>query len=195
MSSSPLTASPLAVPGERRDSNRPTSSALRWVCRPFPGLGVDALYALMRLRQQVFVIEQNCAYLDADGLDPQSWHLLAWTSGPAPQLVACLRIVPPGQRHAEPSIGRVATATEVRRTGLGLELVAKGVARCLHLYPRQPIRISAQAHLQDFYGRLGFMSEGDGYEEDGIPHVAMLRPADRPVRRDDALDLGAPTRS
>jgi len=175
---------------ERRDG-RQDRVAAHWVCRPFAGLGVEPLYALMRLRQEVFVVEQKCAYLDADGADPKCWHLLGQDA--QGRLLACLRIVPPGLRYEESSIGRVAVHPEARGTGLGLELVAKGVARCLQLHPVHPIRISAQAYLEAFYGRFGFVAEGPTYLEDDIPHVAMVRPAGRPVRQSDFGVLGSPS--
>lgn len=146
---------------------------LYWVCRPFAALGVDALYALLRLRQQVFVVEQGCAFLDSDGVDPDCWHLLGWSSGR--QLQASLRIVPPGLKYADASIGRIVTAAEVRGHGLGHELVAKGVQRCRQLYPGTRIRISAQAHLARFYARFGFQPVSEEYLEDGVPHVEMLK--------------------
>lgn len=179
-----------SVPTERR-SARGDQPAMRWVCRPFAGLGVDALYALMRLRQEVFVVEQRCAYLDADGLDPKCWHLLGFDA--QARLRACLRIVPPGLRYDEASIGRVATHVDARGTGLGLELVAKGLARCLQLHPKSPIRISAQAYLERFYARFGFVAEGEPYSEDDIPHIAMMRPAGRAVRLEDAAGVSSST--
>lgn len=172
---------------ERRGARGGRSPVAQWVCRPFGGLGVDALYALLQLRQQVFSVEQDCAYLDADGLDPQCWHLLGFDV--AGRLLACLRIVPPGLRYDESSIGRVATHLDARGTGLGLELVAKGVARCLQLHPTHAIRISAQAHLDGFYARLGFVAEGPIYLEDDIPHVAMRRPLGRQARVEDAAGI------
>lgn len=150
------------------------SAPLHWLARPFAGLGVESLYAAMQLRQQVFVMEQQCAYLDADGLDTQCWHLLGW-SAPG-RLAAYLRIVPPGLKYAEASIGRVVTAPDQRGRGLGRELVGRGVERCSQLHPARGIRISAQAHLQPFYGHFGFVTQSDEFLEDGIPHVEMLRP-------------------
>ena len=146
---------------------------LYWVCRPFAALGVDALYALMRLRQQVFAVEQRCAYLDADGIDPGCWHLLGWSSGQ--QLQASLRIVPPGLKYGDASIGRVVTTREMRGSGLGRELLAKGLLRCRQLHPGADIRISAQAHLRRFYEGFGFAAVGEEYLEDGVPHIEMLR--------------------
>lgn len=142
----------------------------RW-CR-FADLGVDDLYDALALRCRVFVLEQG-PYLDPDGLDRASWHLLGRdTQG---VLQAVLRVVDPGAKYAEPSIGRVVTAPEVRGTGVGRRLVAEGVARCLQAWPGQGIRISAQAHLARFYGEFGFAGVGEPYLEDGIPHLEMLR--------------------
>ena len=157
---------------------------LHWVFRPFAALGVDALHAVLRLRQQVFVVEQRCAYADVDGIDPQCWHLLGSARG---RLQACLRVVPPGLKSNEASIGRVAVAAEMRGHGLGHELVAKGVVRCAQLHPGQGIRIASQAQLQRFYERFGFRAVGDIYAEDGIAHIDMLHDARlQAVRSGDA---------
>jgi ElaA protein len=166
---------------------------LHWVFRPFAALGVDALYALMRLRQEVFTVEQRCAYLDADGLDPQCWHLLGWAS--RGRLQACLRVVPPGLKFAEASIGRVAVAAGMRSHGLGHELVAKGVVRCTQLHPGQGIRIASQAHLQRFYERFGFRAEGATYLEDGIAHLDMLHDARQQAVRAEDRDGSMPPAS
>ena len=136
-----------------------------WHDRAFDELTVHELYAITTLRERVFVVEQNCVYLDADGIDPQCRHV--W----APGFQAYLRVVPPGVRYAERSIGRVITAPEARGTGLGRALMQFALAR----YGDVPIRIGAQAHLERFYGELGFRRAGDVYDEDGIPHIAMLR--------------------
>lgn len=146
-----------------------------WRWFRFAELGVDRLYGLLALRSRVFVVEQNCPYLDADGLDPGSWHLLGHDD--AGTLQACLRIVDPGLKFAEPSIGRVVTAPEARGLGLGRPLMREGIRQCESLWPGQAIRIGAQAHLQPFYGSLGFEAVGEPYDEDGIPHLEMLRKA------------------
>ena len=125
------------------------------------------------------MLEQG-PYLDPDGFDRQAWHLLG--RGPDGRLLAYLRVLDPGQRFAEPSIGRVLIAAEVRGTGLGRALMAEGLARCAQVWPGRAIRISAQAHLQHFYGTLGFDAAGEPYLEDGIAHVEMLRQADGPSR-------------
>jgi len=145
----------------------------RW-CR-FGELSVFELEAIYRARQQVFAIEQACAYLDADGFDPHSWHLAAWSPEHSLPL-AYARVVQPGQKYGEPSIGRVITVGTARGTGLGRELVRRAVVHCTATYPSQAIRISAQTRLERFYVDFGFVPVGSPYMEDGIPHTEMLRP-------------------
>jgi ElaA protein len=145
---------------------------LNWTCTRFQELGVDNLYDALALRCRVFVLEQG-PYLDPDGVDRQAWHLLGRDD--AGTLQAYLRIVDPGVKFPEPSIGRVITSPETRGTGLGRRLFAEGVARCLALWPEQGIRISAQSHLERFYGGWGFKRVGSEYLEDNIPHLEMLR--------------------
>lgn len=145
---------------------------LRWQWLRFGALGVDNLYDALALRCRVFVLEQG-PYLDPDGCDRHAWHLLG--RDPAGQLHALLRVLDPGVKYAEPSIGRVVTAPEVRRTGLGHALVAEGVNRCATAWPRRGMRISAQTHLALFYGRHGFQVVGQPYLEDNIPHLEMWR--------------------
>ena len=123
----------------------------------------------------MFVVEQNCVFLDADGADRVSGHLLGRDA--AGVLHAYLRIVDPGVKFVEPSIGRVITSEASRGTGLGHLLVAEGITRCNAAWPAQAIRIGAQARLQSFYARHGFVREGADYIEDGIPHCEMVRPA------------------
>lgn len=147
---------------------------LLWTLRAFGELAVEELYALLELRQRVFVVEQKCPYLDADGRDRSSFHLLGRGAGAV--LIVSLRIVPPGCRFPEPSIGRVVTHPDFRGRGYGKAVMQEGIRRCRGLYPGQPIRISAQAYLERFYRELGFERdrEGNPFEEDGIPHVEML---------------------
>ena len=142
--------------------------------KPFDELTVHELYDLLRLRQAVFVVEQQCAYQDADGLDGVSLHLLG--KHPSGQLAGCLRIVPPGARFAEPSIGRVVVDPSMRRHGIGTALMTRGIEIASDTYPTFGIRLSAQKYLEDFYGSFGFVRTGADYLEDGIPHVDMFRP-------------------
>jgi ElaA protein len=145
---------------------------LHWHWCRFPELGVDGCYDMLALRAQVFILEQG-PYLDPDGMDRDSWHLLGRDKAGA--LRAYLRVVDPGIKYAEPSIGRVVLDKALRGTGLGHALVAEGVARCMTAWPGRGIRISAQAHLQDFYRQHGFVTRGEPYGEDNIPHVQMER--------------------
>ena len=149
----------------------PRPPALAWDWLRFEALGVDRLYALLALRARVFILEQG-PYLDPDGLDQHSGHLLGHDDSGA--LVAYLRIVDAGRKYPEPSMGRVVLDKALRGSGLADVLVAEGLARAAQAWPGQGLRISAQAHLQRFYGRHGFETVSPVYLEDRIPHVQML---------------------
>lgn len=161
-----------------------------WHWAAFESLSVHELYAVLQLRSAVFVAEQQCPYLDLDDADQPSMHLLGWrsdagrtesqTSGKR-SLVAALRLVPPGVKYEEPSIGRVVTALSARRFGLGRALMQEGIRKCSDLYPDAAIRIGAQAYLEKFYQSLGFETVSPPYDEDGIVHLEMLRPASAAV--------------
>jgi ElaA protein len=146
--------------------------SLVWRWARFDDLGVVDLYACLALRQRVFILEQG-PYLDLDGNDALSWHLLGRDERGVAQVY--LRVVDPGVKYAEPSIGRVVSSPEVRGTGQGRVLVRVGVARCELAWPGRGIRISAQAHLEAFYGAFGFERVGEVYIEDTIPHLELLR--------------------
>ena len=155
---------------------------LHWHPARFTDLGTSQLYDLLRLRSEVFVVEQDCAYLDIDGKDrhPHAVHLLGIADDGA--LAAYLRILPPGLGHgvatfAEPSIGRVVTAQAWRGRGLGDPLLREGIAETLRSWPGSAIRLGAQTHLQAYYARNGFVPASESYLEDGIPHIEMLRPS------------------
>jgi ElaA protein len=160
-----------------------------WAWCRFDDLGLRGLYEVMAIRQRVFILEQG-PYLDADGLDDRAWHLLGRARSNAGgsagggagdgegggELLAYLRLVDPGLKYAEPSIGRVVTDASVRRTGLGRRLLAEAVAGHDRLWPGHGNRISAQSHLQDFYAAFGFRTVSAApYLEDNIPHVEMWR--------------------
>jgi ElaA protein len=145
---------------------------VNWVWLRFDELGVDNLYDALQLRCRVFVLEQG-PYLDPDGIDRQSWHLLGRDGEGV--LMSYLRVVQPGVKFAEPSIGRVVTAPDVRSTGRGRLLMAEGLAGCDRLWPGQGVRISAQLQLESFYNGFGFTRVGADYLEDNIRHVEMLR--------------------
>ncbi len=144
---------------------------MNWLWSRFAGLGVDNLYDALALRCRVFILEQG-PYLDPDGVDRQSWHLLGRDEQCA--LVGYLRLVDPGVKYAEPSIGRVIVAPEARGAGAGHALVAEGLARCQAAWPGRGVRISAQSHLERFYAGHGFQRVGCDYLEDDIPHLEML---------------------
>lgn len=156
-------------------SAHPVHAEINWRCCRFAALSLRELQFILMARQQVFGLEQNCIYQDIDGCDEVSHHLAAWSPRERMPL-AYARLVEPGVKYAEPSIGRVVTTAPARGTGLGRELMQRAVAEVRALYPGQGARISAQSHLQAFYGSIGFVSVGEDYLEDGIPHREMLLP-------------------
>jgi len=148
---------------------------LNWHIATFADLSAKELYAVLRLRQQVFVVEQHCVYLDCDGLDQRALHMMGSDNG---ALLAYQRCLPPQADCPESSIGRIVVDTAARGRQLGRELVRRGIAHNLQRWPGRDICINAQSHLQGFYGSLGFTGEGDEYLEDGIPHRKMRLRAD-----------------
>ena len=153
-----------------------------WTWSRFESLSVDDVYDLLALRSAVFVVEQRCVFLDADGCDRHAWHLLGRAEGtpresesPAggTRLAAYLRSLDPGIKCPESSIGRVVVAAAYRGTGLGRALMSEGIARAHAQRPGIAIRISAQLRLEAFYASLGFHGEGLPYVEDGIDHLGM----------------------
>lgn len=141
----------------------------------FEELNNEELYTVMRLRQQVFVVEQNCPYLDCDGKDQTSMHLLGWQAKGAErgELVSYLRIIPPTHVDNMIHIGRVVCHPYFRGNGLGQELMLKGINLCGQRFPGSRLHISAQQYLTDFYTELGFSVSTEPYDEDGIPHIGM----------------------
>lgn len=136
-------------------------------------LTLDQLYDVLQLRQDVFVVEQDCPYLDADGKDQLSYHLLGYDTDRT--LQAYTRMVPLGISYDNyVSIGRVITSKAVRGIGEGTRLMEQSMAAARQLWPELPIKISAQSHLAKFYGGFGFVPTGEEYLEDGIPHVGMV---------------------
>ncbi len=155
------------------------SPGVIWQWSRFADLSPHALYAALRARSEVFVVEQRCAFLDLDDADQEAWHLLGWAAreGVRP-MAAYLRLVPPGGKYVEPSIGRVLTTAAFRRTGVGRALIEEGVRKSAEMHPAQGIRIGAQRYLERFYADFGFAPSSAPYIEDGIAHIEMLRPAD-----------------
>ncbi|GLR18156.1 GNAT family N-acetyltransferase [Portibacter lacus] len=140
--------------------------------KPFASLNLDELYRILELRAEVFVVEQDCVYQDLDGKDKLGHHLLGMVNG---EIHAYSRILPPGTTFTTySSIGRILTSMDVRREGYGRSLVTESIKQCHALYPKHQIKISAQTYLLKFYTGLGFNQVGEGYLEDGIPHVGMV---------------------
>jgi ElaA protein len=164
---------------------------------PFAELTPRELHDILQARAAVFVVEQECAFQDVDGADLHSWHLIGKASsfprrressqesglGPRrhgddePSLVAYARLIPAGIKFAEVSIGRVVTLPPVRGTGMGRELMRVALEQAQRLWPGKPVRIGAQARLAKFYEDFGFVTASAPYDEDGIVHIEMLRPA------------------
>jgi ElaA protein len=145
---------------------------LQWTLARLEQLGPLDVYDMLALRSEVFVVEQTCIFQDPDGVDKQAHHLLG--RDPKGELQVVLRIVDPGIKYAEPSIGRVISSPAQRGSGLGRALMREGIRQCRMLWPGQGIRISAQARLERFYQDFGFRTVTAPYLEDDIPHVEML---------------------
>jgi ElaA protein len=148
---------------------------MRWSCLPFSELAAELLYEALALRQSVFVVEQRCAYLDADGKDARALHLFG-REGDGP-LLAYARLFLPGalDDSGDAVIGRVVSAQSARRTGAGKALMREAIRELGERAPGVRIRIGAQLYLLRFYQELGFVRVGDVYDEDGIDHVVMYR--------------------
>ena len=143
---------------------------------PFDSLSGRDVHDLLALRQEVFVVEQRCLYVDADGLDLGALHLLVRDArSPSSVLLAAARVLAPGVRFAERSVGRVVVRASARGPGLGRALMVDALRRIEAMEGREPVRLAAQAHLERFYASLGFVRVSDVFDEDGIPHIEMLR--------------------
>lgn len=146
---------------------------IKWSWKTFDELSTKELYEFMVLRQEVFVVEQSCHYLDADGKDVDSFHLMGYEGD---NMVAYARIVKPGISYVEVAIGRVVTAKSVRGQGIGITLMNKTLEHIALEYGDVPVRLSAQTYLLKYYEKYGFKSTGKEYYEDEIPHTEMLKP-------------------
>ncbi|AHF15306.1 GNAT family acetyltransferase [Niabella soli DSM 19437] len=145
---------------------------MEWTCKAFADLSTIELYQILQLRAAVFVVEQHCVYQDLDGKDLKGYHLIGWHNGAA---VAYTRLLPKDVSYREQSIGRVVTAQTYRALGLGRVLMEQSIEASYRLFGKNPIRIGAQQHLKRFYESLGFQQASDVYEEDGIPHIEMVK--------------------
>ena len=148
---------------------------IAWRFARFEELGAREVHDILQARSAVFVVEQNCVFQDVDGADPQSWHLTGRSGEGLGTLLAYCRLVPPGIKFPEASIGRVLTTEAGRRQGLGRELMSEAMRRAHSLWPGQALRIGAQIYLEGFYGEFGFARCSEPYDEDGIMHIEMLR--------------------
>jgi ElaA protein len=146
---------------------------LNWTTKPFETLSLTELYGLLQLRSEVFVVEQTCPFQDIDGQDQAAYHLLGHTE--TGELAAYARLFAAGLSYAQVSIGRVVTSPRFRRFGFGRELLTQAIAQCERQFGAQPIKIGAQLYLKVFYEGFGFEQQGEGYLEDGIPHIYMVR--------------------
>ncbi len=148
------------------------ATSLTWIFKAFDELTPKELYSILWLRNEVFVVEQNCVFQDADYKDPKCDHLAGYFDD---KIAAYSRIVPPGVSYEQPSIGRIVTNPAFRGSGAGKALLTKAIAVCENLYKGKPIRIGAQLYLKKFYESFGFLQSSDMYLEDGIEHIEMIR--------------------
>jgi len=150
-------------------------SKIEWEIKKFQQFSVDELFEVLKLRVGVFVVEQQCAYLELDECDrhPETRHLSGRNEGG--QLIAYARLLPPGLRYSEVTLGRFVVKEDFRKQGVGHQLLQEALKEISGCWPKIPIRISSQDYLQAFYERYGFLRVSKVYLEDGIPHVEMLK--------------------
>ncbi len=142
------------------------------VIKKFQELSLEELYQILRLRSAVFVVEQNCPYQDIDKKDQESLHLMYYVNN---NFAGYTRLLPAGLSFNEAAIGRVIISAEHRGAGIGKALMKASIKACYDQFGISAIRIGAQVYLLDFYQSLGFVPQGEGYDEDGIPHIEMLK--------------------
>ena len=146
---------------------------MKWVLKKFDELTAHELYSILQLRNEVFVVEQNCVYQDADNKDQASYHFTGWEND---KLIAYTRLLPKGVAYNDyVSIGRVVTSSSERGNGIGRELIKKSIEQLNNLFESVPVKIGAQIYLKKFYSELGFQQTSDIYLEDGIEHIEMIR--------------------
>lgn len=155
---------------------------IHWQWKFFSELDKNALYDILALRQHVFMLEQNSLYLDADGADKDAWHLLG--SNSEGRLLVYLRVIPAAAPEEQTLIGRFVVSEEARGKGLGRLAMEECLRWIDDYFPAAPVKIGAQQYLKDFYRRLGFSAIGEPYDDAGVPHIDMLKPA--------AIDMGSP---
>ena len=147
---------------------------IHWESLPFKSIDVEKLYEIIQLRQEIFIVEQDCPYIDADGIDPKCIHISGYYDK---NLIAYSRIMPPGINYKEASIGRIITKKNYRSLGIRYKLVSISIEEIYKNYGNQPIRLSGQTYARAFYEKLGFIGQGKEYLEDGIPHISLVKPS------------------
>ena len=145
---------------------------MTWILKPFDKLSPLELYKILQLRNEVFIVEQNCPYQDLDNKDLKAWHLMGMRKD---TLLAYSRLLAPGISYSESSIGRVVSSPSTRKTGMGKKLMEESISQIQNLFQTDTIRIGAQMYLKKFYESFGFFQQGESYLEDNIPHIIMLR--------------------
>jgi ElaA protein len=145
---------------------------MNWILKPFDDLTPKELYKILQLRNEVFIVEQNCPYQDCDNKDIYAWHLMGMRED---RLLAYSRLLAPGISYSESSIGRIVSSPSTRKTGMGKKLMQESIEQIRNLFHTDTIRIGAQLYLQKFYESFGFIRDGDIYLEDNIPHIQMLK--------------------
>ena len=145
---------------------------IAWTLKTFAELTPQELYSILQLRNEVFIVEQNCPYQDMDNKDLKSWHLMGIEEN---KLIAYSRLLAPGISYSESSIGRIVSSPSARKTGIGKKLMHESIEQIKVLFKTDIIRIGAQLYLKKFYESFGFIQEGEIYLEDNIPHIVMLR--------------------
>ena len=145
---------------------------MNWILKHFDELTANELYNILQLRNEVFIVEQNCPYQDLDNKDLNAFHLMGTEKN---KLLAYSRLLAPGISYSESSIGRVVSSPAARKMGMGKRLMEESIHQIKNLFHTDTIRIGAQLYLKKFYESFGFIQEGEGYLEDNIPHIIMLR--------------------
>jgi ElaA protein len=145
---------------------------MQWILKSFNDLTPKELYKILQLRDEVFIVEQNCPYQDCDNKDLYAWHLMGMQED---KLLAYSRLLAPGISYSESSIGRIVSSPSARKTGIGKKLMLESIEQIKNLFQTDIIRIGAQLYLQKFYESFDFVKDSDTYLEDNIPHIIMLK--------------------
>lgn len=148
---------------------------MKWILKTFNELSLREFHDIIQLRLNIFVVEQDCPYLDLDGKDFKAYHYFGQLTDGSEKIVAYTRIFAPGDYYEQAAIGRVVVDKDYRKDGLGFELMSGSIDRVEALFKTKTIKIGAQLYLKNFYESLGFMQVDEGYLEDGIPHIYMIK--------------------